>query len=82
MEWTKAGGEVKRAPDVTIGYDVRIIAAIDDTTNIGERDAFLAALACRSPIRVTCTALRGPASIRVRQVTPRINSVTRKAPCP
>ncbi|GGS38228.1 hypothetical protein Snoj_27840 [Streptomyces nojiriensis] len=44
-EWAKAGGEVKRAPAVTIGYNVRIIAAIDETTNIGKRDAFLAALA-------------------------------------
>ncbi|WP_331745745.1 hypothetical protein [Streptomyces virginiae] len=44
-EWTKAGGEVKRAPAVTIGYNVRIIAAIDETTSIGKRDAFLAALA-------------------------------------
>src|SRR5262249_40105147 len=47
-EWTRPGGEVKRAPAVTIGYDVRIIAAIDETTNIGKRDAFLAALAYSS----------------------------------
>ncbi|MEU3036548.1 tyrosine-type recombinase/integrase [Streptomyces griseoaurantiacus] len=44
-EWIAAGGEVRRAPAVTIGYNLRIIDAIDETTNIGKRDAFLAALA-------------------------------------
>ncbi|MEU6760365.1 hypothetical protein [Streptomyces sp. NPDC046685] len=44
-EWAKAGGEVRRAPAVTIEYNLRIIAAIDESTNIGKRDAFLAALA-------------------------------------
>ncbi|MER7141101.1 hypothetical protein ACIQGA_31275 [[Kitasatospora] papulosa] len=44
-EWVKAGGEVDRAAAVTIEYNVRIIAAIDESTNIGKRDAFLAALA-------------------------------------
>ncbi|QHA02170.1 tyrosine-type recombinase/integrase [Streptomyces broussonetiae] len=44
-EWVAAGGEVRRAPAVTIGYNLRIINAIDETTNIGKRDAFLAALA-------------------------------------
>ncbi|MEU5811542.1 hypothetical protein [Streptomyces sp. NPDC047718] len=44
-EWTKAGGEVRRAPAVTIEYNLRIIAAIDESTRIGKRDAFLAALA-------------------------------------
>ncbi|MFF4442419.1 hypothetical protein [Streptomyces sp. NPDC001621] len=44
-EWVAAGGEVKRAPAVTIGYNLRIIDATDETTSIGKRDAFLAALA-------------------------------------
>ncbi|MFI6209132.1 hypothetical protein ACIBAI_22455 [Streptomyces sp. NPDC051041] len=44
-EWVKAGGEVDRAAAVTIEYNLRIIAAIDESTNIGKRDAFLAALA-------------------------------------
>ncbi|MER6230979.1 hypothetical protein ABT169_17770 [Streptomyces sp. NPDC001616] len=44
-DWVKAGGEVERAAAVTIEYNVRIIAAIDESTNIGKRDAFLAALA-------------------------------------
>ncbi|MFD4933385.1 hypothetical protein [Streptomyces virginiae] len=44
-EWAKAGGEVKRAPAVTIEHNLRIIAAIDESTNIGKRDALLAALA-------------------------------------
>ncbi|RSS94248.1 hypothetical protein EF903_06840 [Streptomyces sp. WAC05292] len=44
-EWVKAGGEVERAAAVTIEYNVRIIAKIDESTNIGKRDAFLAALA-------------------------------------
>ncbi|MEU9925126.1 hypothetical protein AB0H51_28225 [Streptomyces griseoluteus] len=44
-EWVAAGGEVRRAPAVTINYNLRIIEAIDETTNIGKRDAFLAALA-------------------------------------
>ncbi|MFC8538014.1 hypothetical protein ACFUJY_29440 [Streptomyces sp. NPDC057249] len=44
-EWVKAGGEVDRAAAVTIEYNVRIIAAIDESTNIGKRDVFLAALA-------------------------------------
>ncbi|MER6520243.1 hypothetical protein ABT246_25730 [Streptomyces sp. NPDC001553] len=44
-EWTQAGGEVKRAPAVTIEDNLRIIAAIDESTNIGKRDSFLAALA-------------------------------------
>jgi hypothetical protein len=44
-DWVKAGGEVDRAAAVTIEYNVRIIAAIDESTNIGKRDAFLAALA-------------------------------------
>ncbi len=44
-EWAKAGGEVERAAAVTIAYNVRIIAAIDESTRIGKRDAFLAALA-------------------------------------
>ncbi|MFD3329626.1 hypothetical protein ACFWW8_31155, partial [Streptomyces sp. NPDC058701] len=44
-EWAQAGGEVRRAPAVTIEYNVRIIEKIDESTNIGKRDAFLAALA-------------------------------------
>lgn len=44
-EWVQSGGEVRRAPAVTIGYNLRIIEAIDESTNIGKRDAFLAALA-------------------------------------
>lgn len=44
-EWVKAGGEVDRAAAVTIEYNVRIISHIDESTNIGKRDAFLAALA-------------------------------------
>ncbi|MER6432118.1 hypothetical protein ABT272_31005 [Streptomyces sp900105245] len=40
-----AGGAVKRAPAVTIAYNLRIVDAIDETTNIGKWDAFLAALA-------------------------------------
>jgi integrase len=44
-EWVKAGGEVDRAAAVTLEYNVRIIGAIDESTNIGKRDAFLAALA-------------------------------------
>ncbi|MGW1764497.1 tyrosine-type recombinase/integrase [Streptomyces sp. NPDC002073] len=44
-EWRNAGGEVERAPAVTIEHNLRIIAKIDESTNIGKRDAFLAALA-------------------------------------
>ncbi|MFI7240425.1 hypothetical protein [Streptomyces cyaneofuscatus] len=44
-EWVKAGGQVDRAAAVTIEYNVRIIESIDESTNIGKRDAFLAALA-------------------------------------
>ncbi|MFD8423511.1 hypothetical protein [Streptomyces sp. NPDC059466] len=44
-EWADAGGEVDRAAAVTIEYNLRIIAAIDESTNLGKRDAFLAALA-------------------------------------
>ncbi|MFF4456583.1 hypothetical protein [Streptomyces goshikiensis] len=44
-EWAQGGGEIKRAPAVTIEYNLRIIAAIDESTRIGKRDAFLAALA-------------------------------------
>ncbi|MFD3815144.1 hypothetical protein ACFWRZ_08760 [Streptomyces rubiginosohelvolus] len=44
-DWVKAGGEVDRAAAVTIEYNVRIIESIDESTNIGKRDAFLAALA-------------------------------------
>ncbi|MEV6179907.1 tyrosine-type recombinase/integrase [Streptomyces sp. NPDC052015] len=44
-EWVKAGGEVDRAAAVTITYNLRIIGAVDESTNIGKRDAFLAALA-------------------------------------
>ncbi|MFD6967724.1 hypothetical protein [Streptomyces sp. NPDC059949] len=44
-EWAKAGGEVKRAAAVTVEYNLRIIAAIDESTNIGKRDVLLAALA-------------------------------------
>ncbi|MEV5979577.1 hypothetical protein [Streptomyces sp. NPDC052114] len=40
-----AGGEVERAAAVTIEYNLRIIAGIDESTNIGKRDAFLTALA-------------------------------------
>ncbi|MBV1940863.1 tyrosine-type recombinase/integrase [Streptomyces sp. BV286] len=43
--WVDAGGEVDRAAAVTIEYNLRIIAAMDESTNIGKRDAFLAALA-------------------------------------
>lgn len=42
-DWRKAGGEARRAPAVTIEYNLRIIAKIDEST--GKRDAFLAALA-------------------------------------
>ncbi|MFD9575362.1 hypothetical protein ACFWBI_36785 [Streptomyces sp. NPDC059982] len=44
-EWAQAGGQVERAPGVTIEYNLRIIAAINESTAIGKRDAFLAALA-------------------------------------
>ncbi|MEU5181121.1 tyrosine-type recombinase/integrase [Streptomyces longwoodensis] len=44
-EWAAAGGEVDRAAAVTIKYNLRILAAIDESTNIGKRDAFLVALA-------------------------------------
>ncbi|MEU0257568.1 hypothetical protein ABZ299_35075 [Streptomyces sp. NPDC006184] len=37
--WTDAGGEVDRTAAVTIGYKLRIIAAIDETTAIGKWDA-------------------------------------------
>lgn len=41
----QGGGEVRRASAVTIEYNLRIIASIDESTHIGKRDAFLAALA-------------------------------------
>ncbi|MER7765193.1 hypothetical protein [Streptomyces sp. NPDC097619] len=44
-EWRQSGGEVRRAPAVTIDYNLRVIAKIDESTAIGKRDAFLAALA-------------------------------------
>ncbi|MGW7090067.1 tyrosine-type recombinase/integrase [Streptomyces sp. NPDC054871] len=44
-DWAKAGGETDRAAAVTIEYNVKIIESIDETTAIGKRDAFLAALA-------------------------------------
>jgi hypothetical protein len=44
-EWVKAGGEVDRAAAVTLTYNLRIIASIDEDTPIGKRDAFLAVLA-------------------------------------
>lgn len=44
-EWVKAGGEVDRAAAVTLTYNLRIIAAIDEDTPIGKRDAFLTTLA-------------------------------------
>ncbi|MEX2985644.1 hypothetical protein [Streptomyces sp. C36] len=43
--WVQAGGTVDRSAAVTLEYNLRIIAAIDESTNIGKRDAFLAALA-------------------------------------
>uniref|UniRef100_UPI003F497460 hypothetical protein n=1 Tax=Streptomyces sp. CA-141956 TaxID=3240051 RepID=UPI003F497460 len=44
-QWAANGGEVQRSAAVTIDYNLRIIGAIDDSTNIGKRDAFLCALA-------------------------------------
>lgn len=44
-EWVKAGGQVDRSAAVTMEYNVRIIVSIDESTTIGKRDAFLAALA-------------------------------------
>ncbi|MFB6505650.1 hypothetical protein ACFC07_21835 [Streptomyces sp. NPDC056099] len=44
-EWVKAGGEVERAAAATIEYTVRILDSIDESTNIGKRDAFLVVLA-------------------------------------
>jgi integrase len=44
-EWVKAGGEVERAAAATIEYTVRILNSIDESTNIGKRDAFLVVLA-------------------------------------
>ncbi|MEU2854559.1 hypothetical protein [Streptomyces syringium] len=43
--WVQAGGTVRRAAAVTLEHNLRIIDAIDESTNIGKRDAFLAALA-------------------------------------
>ncbi|MEU1826651.1 hypothetical protein ABZ502_30000 [Streptomyces abikoensis] len=43
--WVAAGGTVDRSAAVTLEYNLRIIDAIDESTNIGKRDAFLAALA-------------------------------------
>ncbi|MER5482545.1 tyrosine-type recombinase/integrase [Streptomyces sp. NPDC002812] len=44
-QWAKAGGEVERAATATIEYTLRIIAKIDESTNIGKRDALLLVLA-------------------------------------
>ncbi|MFD8978895.1 hypothetical protein [Streptomyces sp. NPDC059564] len=44
-EWRQAGGEVERVAALTIEYNLRIIGVCDESTNIGKRDAFLAALA-------------------------------------
>ncbi|EFL19902.1 tyrosine-type recombinase/integrase [Streptomyces sp. C] len=44
-EWAKAGGEVDRAATATIGYTLRILDTVDESTNIGKRDALLIALA-------------------------------------
>ncbi|MFJ2110938.1 MULTISPECIES: hypothetical protein [unclassified Streptomyces] len=44
-EWVKAGGEVECAAAATIEYTVRILDSIDESTNIGKRDAFLVVLA-------------------------------------
>ncbi|MFI9723823.1 hypothetical protein ACIHFE_29895 [Streptomyces sp. NPDC052396] len=43
--WVQAGGAVERSAAVTLEYNLRIIAAVDESTVIGKRDAFLAALA-------------------------------------
>ncbi|UQI49646.1 hypothetical protein M1P56_35230 (plasmid) [Streptomyces sp. HU2014] len=43
--WVQSGGAVERSAAVTIEYNLRIIDAIDESTTIGKRDAFLAALA-------------------------------------
>ncbi|GHG50340.1 hypothetical protein [Streptomyces griseocarneus] len=43
--WVQAGGTVDRSAAVTLEYNLRIIDAIDESTNIGKRDALLAALA-------------------------------------
>lgn len=44
-DWVKAGGAVERAAAATIEYTVRILDSIDESTNIGKRDAFLIVLA-------------------------------------
>lgn len=44
-DWVKTGGEVERAAAATIEYTVRILDKIDESTNIGKRDAFLVVLA-------------------------------------
>ncbi|MFD7258423.1 hypothetical protein [Streptomyces sp. NPDC059874] len=42
--WAEAGGEVERSAALTIEYSLALIAACDENTNIGKRDAFLVAL--------------------------------------